>query len=98
MFTIIGYIDFDYGVEIRGELTGRSSASTVRFEASGYADAQDWRADFCITRIYFQASPEIDLTRFLNEETIATIEVAVEKRLAEDEAERKLAPVHEEVI
>ena len=84
-----GYVDFDYGVK-----TPRG----IRFEASGYADARDWREDYCITRIYFQANPEIDLSNFLNEETIAIIEVAVEKRLAEDEAERRLAPVHEEVL
>jgi len=86
---MIGYVNFDYGVK-----TPRG----IRFEGSGYADARDWREDYCVTRIYFQANPEIDLTRFLNEETIATIEVAVEKRLAEDEAERRLAPVHEEVL
>ena len=84
-----GYVDFDYGVK-----TPRG----IRFEASGYVEARDWREDYCITRIYFQANPEIDLTRYLNEETIATIEVAVEKKLAEDEAERRLAPAHEEVI
>ena len=92
------YVDFDYGVEIQGELIGQSSESTVRFEASGFTNARDWREDFCITRIYFQTNPEFDLTQFLNEETIATIEVAVEKKLAEDEAERRLAPAHEEVI
>jgi len=86
---MIGYVNFDYGV---------TTPQGVRFEVGGYADAQDWRKDFCVTGIYFQASPEIDLTRFLNEETIATIEVGVEKRLAEDEAERRLAPVHEEVL
>ena len=78
---MIGYVDFDYGV---------TTPQGVRFEASGYADAQDWRDDFCVTRIYFQANPEVDLTRFLNEETIATIEVGVERKLAADEFERKL--------
>jgi len=86
---MIGYINFDYGVK-----TPRG----IQFEAAGYADARDWREDYCITRIYVQANPEVDLAPFLNEEAIAIIEVAVEKRLAEDEAERRLAPAHEEVI
>ena len=84
-----GYVDFDYGV---------TTPQGVRFEASGYADARDWREDYCVTRIYFQANPETDLTRFLTEETVATIEVAVERKLTEDEAERRLAPAHEEVL
>ena len=78
---MIGYVEYDYGA---------TTPQGVRFEASGYADANDWRDDFCITRIYFQANPEIDLTRFLNEETIAIIEVEVELKLAADEFERKL--------
>ena len=86
---MIGYVNFDYGVK-----TPRG----IQFEASGYADMNDWRADYCVTRIYVQANPDVDLAPFLNEEAIAIIEVAVEKRLAEDEAERRLAPVHEEVL
>jgi len=86
---MIGYVNFDYGVK---------TPQGIQFEAAGYADARDWREEYCVTRIYFQANPEIDLTRYLNEETIATIEVAVEKKLAEDEVERRLAPAHEEVI
>ena len=86
---MIGYINFDYGVK-----TPRG----IQFEASGYADATDWREDYCITRIYVQANPDVDLAPFLNEEAIAIIEVAVEKKLAEDEAERRLAPAHEEVL
>ena len=61
---------FNHPVSIRG----------VRFEAEGYVETRDGENEVYVERVYVH-NIWVDVKPFLNEETIATIEVSVEENV-----------------